>query len=53
MDREIKMKRITEWRATAVSATCRTELRWEYNVREGLRKMRSQNWSKMAMDRKA
>jgi hypothetical protein len=43
---------ITEWRQTAVSATDRTELRWEYDVREGLGKMRIQNWSKMAMDKK-
>jgi hypothetical protein len=57
MDREITAERRAEWRPTdrptAVSATGRAELRWDCDVREGLGKMRIQNWSKMAMDRKA
>jgi hypothetical protein len=53
MDREITKKRITEWRRITVSATGRTELRWEYDVRGRLGKMRIQNLSKMDMDRKA
>lgn len=53
MVREITTERIPECRPIAVSATGRTELLWEYNVREGLGKMRIQNWSNMATDRKA
>jgi len=53
MVREIATKRITECRPIAVNATGRTELLWEYDVREVLGKMRIQNWIKMAVDRKA
>ena len=53
MDKEKTAKRITERRPIAVRTTGRTGLRWEYDVTEGLGKMRNQNWSKMAIDGEA
>ena len=53
MDKERAVKRVTVWRRNAVRWTGRLRLRWEGDVREGLRRMKIQTWSKMAMDREA
>jgi hypothetical protein len=52
MDKERKVKRITEWTPIAVRIG-RQRLRREDNVRVDLGKMKIQNWSKMAMDGEA
>jgi hypothetical protein len=42
---------ITEWRPVALRKIGRLRLRLEDDVRENLGRMKSQNWSKMAMAR--
>jgi hypothetical protein len=51
MDKERTVKRITEWRTVAVRRIGRQGSRWEGDIRADLRKMKIQNWSKMAVDR--
>jgi hypothetical protein len=53
MDKERTVKRITEWRPATVGRIGRSGLKWEEEVREDLRKIKIQNWSKMAMDTEA
>jgi hypothetical protein len=53
MDKERAVKRITKRRGIAVRWTGRLRFRWEGDVGEGLGRIKIQNWSKMAMDRKA
>ena len=47
------MKRITKRRPTAVRKIGRPRLGWEDDIREDLGQMKTQNWSKMTMDREA
>jgi hypothetical protein len=47
-DKERTVKRRKEWRPTEVR---RHRFRWEGHVRADLRKIKTQNWSKMALDR--
>jgi hypothetical protein len=53
MDKERTVRRITEGRGTAVKWAGRLRLRWEDDVGEGVGRMKIQNWSKMAMNRKS
>ena len=43
------VKRITEWRPTAIRKISRPQLRWEDDVRVYVGKMKTKNWSKIAM----
>ena len=51
MNKGRTVKGIKEWRPIAESRNGSVRLRWEDDVIEGLRKMKIQNWNKVAMDR--
>jgi hypothetical protein len=51
MDRERRVKRITDWKRIGVSRIGRERLNWEGDVREEVGKIKIQNWRKMSMDR--
>lgn len=52
-DKERPVNRITKRRPTSVRKIGRLRLGWEDDGREDLGKMKTQNWSKMTMDREA
>ena len=51
--KERAVKIITERKPNAVRKFGRPRLRWEDHVRADVGKMKTQNWSKMAMDKEA
>jgi hypothetical protein len=53
MDKERRVKRITDWRPDEVSSIGRERLRWEGDVRVDLGKIKIQIWLMMSVDRVA
>jgi hypothetical protein len=53
MNKEGAVKIITERKPTAVRKFRTPSLRWEDHVRADMGKMKTQNWSKIAMDKEA
>jgi len=51
MDKERPVKRLRKRRPTAVRKIGRPRLEWDDDVRENLGQMKTQNWSKMIMNR--